>query len=156
METVLCSFLRFRLSGDRVLPLYTCMRNASLALRLDMLRVGCNSSGISSMSVNEWPGWLKWELRDCHCGVCVEWIVCCLSMFLKPFMKCAFSLTSPYYCLLHLLHWIIYLRFVESQVMWCKVTGKWYNLLWRKCAATPSPRKTSSPVKIAFWPFLFS
>ena len=26
-----------------------------------MLRVGCNSSRISSMSAIEWPGWLKWE-----------------------------------------------------------------------------------------------
>ena len=25
------------------------------------LRVGCNSSGRSSMSSIEWPGWLKWE-----------------------------------------------------------------------------------------------
>ena len=54
METVQCSFLRFRPSGDKVLPLP--MRYASLALGRDMLRVGCNSSGISSMSATEWPG----------------------------------------------------------------------------------------------------
>ena len=48
-----------RPSGDRVLPLS--MRYASLAIRHDMLRVGCNSSGISSMSAMEWPGLLKWE-----------------------------------------------------------------------------------------------
>ena len=55
IETVKqCSFLRFRPPGDRVLPLS--MRYASLALLRDMLRVGCNSSGISSMSTIEWPG----------------------------------------------------------------------------------------------------
>ena len=59
IETVQCSFLWFRPSGDRVLPLS--MRYSSLALRRDMLRVGCNSSGISSMSAIEWPGWFKWE-----------------------------------------------------------------------------------------------
>ena len=53
-ETVQCSVLRFMPSGDRVLPLS--MRYASLALRRDMLRVGCNSSGISSKSEIEWPG----------------------------------------------------------------------------------------------------
>ena len=37
------------------------MRYASLALRCDMPRVGCNYSGISSMSAIEWPGLLKWE-----------------------------------------------------------------------------------------------
>ena len=37
------------------------MRCASLALPRDMLRVGCNSSEISSMSTIEWTGWLKWE-----------------------------------------------------------------------------------------------
>ena len=26
-----------------------------------MLRVGCNSTRISSMSAIEWPGWFKWE-----------------------------------------------------------------------------------------------
>ena len=46
--------LWFRPSGDRVLPLS--MRYASLDLRRDMLRVGCNSSEISSMSTIEWPG----------------------------------------------------------------------------------------------------
>ena len=35
------------------------MRYASLALRRDVLRVGCNSSGISPLSAIEWPGWLK-------------------------------------------------------------------------------------------------
>ena len=33
------------------------MRNASLALRRDMLREGCNSSGISSTSWIQRPGW---------------------------------------------------------------------------------------------------
>ena len=37
------------------------MRCASLSLRREMLKVGCNSSGISFMSAIEWPGWLKWE-----------------------------------------------------------------------------------------------
>ena len=37
------------------------MRYASFALRGDMLRVGCNSSGISTMSAIEWPGRLKWQ-----------------------------------------------------------------------------------------------
>ena len=41
-------------SSDRVLPLS--MRYASLALRRDVLRVGCNSSEVSSMSKIEWPG----------------------------------------------------------------------------------------------------
>ena len=54
IETVQCSFLRFRPSGDRVLPLS--MRYASLALRRDILRVGFNSRAISSMSAIEWPG----------------------------------------------------------------------------------------------------
>ena len=55
IKTVQCSFLRFiRPSGDRVLPLS--MRYASITLRRDMLRVGCNNSGISSMSAIEWPG----------------------------------------------------------------------------------------------------
>jgi len=31
--------------------------------------------------------------RECCCGVCVESIVCCLSMFFKAFTKCAFSFT---------------------------------------------------------------
>ena len=69
------------------------MRYASLALRRDMLRVGCNYSGISSMSTIEWPGWLKWEGTHCCCGICVEWIVCYLSMFFKALTKCAFSFT---------------------------------------------------------------
>ena len=30
------------------------------------------------------------------------------------------------------------------------------NAWWPKCAATPSPRKIGRPVKIAFWPFLFT
>ena len=37
------------------------MRYASFALRRDMLRVGCNSIGISSMSAIKWPGWEKWK-----------------------------------------------------------------------------------------------
>ena len=57
-----------------------------------MLRVCCNSSGIRSMAEIEWPGWWKWEGTAC-CGVCVEWIVCCLSMFFKAFTKCVFSFT---------------------------------------------------------------
>ena len=40
IETVQCSLLRYRPSGDRVLPLS--MRYASLAVRHDILRVGCN------------------------------------------------------------------------------------------------------------------
>ena len=40
IETVQCSFLWFRPSGDRVLPLS--MRYASLAVRHDILRVDCN------------------------------------------------------------------------------------------------------------------
>ena len=146
-------------------------------LTADTLKVGCNSSGISSLSAIEWPGWLKcskkalkhtyqlramampswlatrgakqlsmaatawviwlcacvgyrpflpktllsliWRFfalikvgRDCCRGVCVEWIVCCLSMFFKAFTKCEFSFA--YILFLHLLHWIIYVRFVES------------------------------------------
>ena len=61
IETVQCSFLGFRPSGDRVLPL-SMSTLLSLALRRDMLRVRCNSSGISSMSAIEWPGCrLKWD-----------------------------------------------------------------------------------------------
>ena len=37
------------------------MRCASLALRRDMVRVGCYSSGISSLASIEWPGWFKWK-----------------------------------------------------------------------------------------------
>ena len=59
IETVQCSFLWFRPSGYRVLPLS--MRCASLALRRDMVRVGCYSSGISSLASIEWPGWFKWK-----------------------------------------------------------------------------------------------
>ena len=47
------------MSGYRVLPLS--MRYASLALRRDMVRVGCYSSGISSLAAIEWPGWFKWK-----------------------------------------------------------------------------------------------
>ena len=36
-------------------------------------------------------------------------------MFFKAFTKCAFSFTHILF--LHLLHWIIYVRFVESQVI---------------------------------------
>ena len=36
--------------------LHLSMRYASLALRRDMLRVGCYSSGISSLAATEWPG----------------------------------------------------------------------------------------------------
>ena len=49
------------------------MRYASLALRRDMLRVGCNSSGISSISAIEWQvdvsgkGLLLWRLRGVDC-----------------------------------------------------------------------------------------
>ena len=39
-------------------------------------------------------------------------------MFFKAFTKCAFSFT---YILFFLLHWIIYVRFVESQDMWCLI-----------------------------------
>ena len=53
IETVQLSFLPFRPSGDRVLPLS--MRYASLPVRHDMLTVGY-SSRISSMSAFEWPG----------------------------------------------------------------------------------------------------
>ena len=35
--------------------------------------------------------------RDCCCGVCVEWIVCCLSIFFKAFTKYQ-RLVSPIYC----------------------------------------------------------
>ena len=44
---------------EKVLPLS--MRNASCALRRDVLSIGCNSSGMSSMSVIDWPGRLKWD-----------------------------------------------------------------------------------------------
>ena len=147
-------------------------------LTADTLKVGCNSSGISSLSAIEWPGWLKcskkalkhtyqlramampcrishkrgetavhgchcpgdmvvrmrrvsaipriWYVcfttffalikvgRDCCCGVCVEWIVCCLSMFSNWKRSRSVRQVSPIYCFLHLLHWIIYVRFVES------------------------------------------
>ena len=76
METVQSSFLRFRPSGDSVLPLS--MRYASLALRRDMLRVGClscNSSGISSMLLCDRVARLIKVGRDCCYVVCVE---CCL------------------------------------------------------------------------------
>ena len=59
--------------------------------------------------------------RDCCCDVCVEWIVCCLSMFFKAFMKCGFSFTFILLFFLHFLHWIIYVRFVESQADECDV-----------------------------------
>ena len=85
------------------------MRYASLALRRDMLRVGCNSSGITSTSAIECPGSLKCRFRGVP-------IVCCLSMFFKTG---AFSFT--YILFLHLLHWIIYVRFVESQADECDV-----------------------------------
>ena len=88
------------------------MRYASLALRRDMLRVGCNSSGITSTSAIECPGSLKCRFRGVP-------IVCCLSMFFKTFTKGAFSFT--YILFLHLLHWIIYVRFVESQADECDV-----------------------------------
>ena len=41
--------------------LYLC---ALLALRRDILSVGWSSSGISFISVIEWPGWLKCEIRN--------------------------------------------------------------------------------------------
>ena len=117
IETVQCSFLRLRLSGNRVLPLS--MRYASLPLRRDMLRVGCNSSRISSMSAMEWPaGWLKWEGTA---AVAFAWsglFVACLC-YLKRSRNV--HLVSPTFCLVHLLHWIIYVRFVESLVMWCLI-----------------------------------
>ena len=61
--------------------------------------------------------------RDCCCGVCVHWIIFCLSMLFKAFTKCTFSFTYMLLLLffLHLLHWIIYVRFVVSQVMWCLI-----------------------------------
>ena len=100
IETVQCSFLWFRPSGDRVLPLS--MKYVFLALRRGMLRVGCNSSRISSMSAIDWrgkrllpaptplpPGGTAAVALNC-----VEWIVCCLSMFFTAFTKCAFSFTD--------------------------------------------------------------
>ena len=105
IETVQCSFLWFRPSGDRVLPLS--LKYVFLALRRGMLRVGCNSSRISSMSAIDWrgkrllPAPTPLPTGDCCCGVCLEWIVCCL------------RLVSPIYIFLHLLLWIIYVRFVE-------------------------------------------
>ena len=41
----------------------------------------------------EWPGYVEVR-RDCCCGVCIEWVVCCLSMFLKTFTECALIATS--------------------------------------------------------------
>ena len=100
-------------SSDRVLPLS--MRYATLALRRDVLRVGCNSSEVSSMSKIEWPGWLKWEGIA---AVVFAWsgLFVAYSCFLKS--SRSVHLALPIYCFLHFLHWIIYVRFVESQVIW--------------------------------------
>ena len=70
-------FILLVLGSDR---LVTGFASIYLALRRDMLRVGCNSSGISSMSAIEFARLIKVG-RDCCCGVCVEWIVCCLSLY---------------------------------------------------------------------------
>ena len=103
IETVQCSFLRFRSSGDRVLPL--CMRYASLASRRDMLGVGYNSSWISFMSAIEWPGWLKWEgtvaVAFARGGLFVAACLCSLRR------SRSVHLVLPIYCFLHLLHWTI-------------------------------------------------
>ena len=83
-----------------------------------MLRVGCNSSRISSMSAIEWLGWLKWEGTAAVAFACSRLFVTCLCS-LKRSRSVRF--VSPIYCFLHLLHWIIYVRFVESRVMWCLI-----------------------------------
>ena len=89
-----------------------------------MLRVGCNSSRISSMSAIEWPGWLKWKEtaalppppppRQGTAAVAFAWsgsFVACLRSLKR---SRSVRLVSPIYCFfLHLLHWIIYVRFVE-------------------------------------------
>ena len=156
----------------------TLMRYASLALRRDMLKVGCNSSEISHvydrvaklLKVHEesteahvptpcyrmamhpdepqeernscpWLPLSWWYgcahvygighttelVRVLHCLLCTDQIgkglllwrlrgvrgllVACLcsSKHLR-----SVPLISPIYCFLHLLHWIIYVRFVES------------------------------------------
>ena len=73
--------------------------------------------------------------RDCCYGVCLEWIVWCLSIcYLKR--SRSVRLVSPIYYFLHLWHWIIYVRFAESQVMWCliclvsPVLVKVYDNVW--------------------------
>ena len=67
----------------------------------------------------EWPaGWLKWEGTA---AVAFAWsglFVACLRSLKRSRNV---HLVSPTYCLLHLLHWIIYVRFVESLVMWCLI-----------------------------------
>ena len=73
--------------------------------------------------------------RDCCYGVCLEWIVWCLSICSLKRSRSVRSV-SPIYCFLHLLHWIIYVRFAESQVMWCliclvsPVLVKVYDNVW--------------------------
>ena len=66
------------------------------------------------MSVIEWPGWLNWEGIA---AVAFAWsglFVACLCSLKR---SRSVHLVSSIYCFLHLLHWIIYVRFVESQVM---------------------------------------
>ena len=48
--------------------------------------------------------------RDCCCGVCVEWIVRCLSMFFKAFTKSAFSFTYVLFFLFVCLFFFFFCR----------------------------------------------
>ena len=78
------------------------MRYASLALLRDMLRVGCNSSGISSMSAIEWPV-IKWEGTAV---VAFAWSGLFVARLCSLKRSRSVRLVSPIYCFLHLLHWI--------------------------------------------------
>ena len=84
------------------------MRCASLSLRREVLKVGCNSSGISFMSAIEWPGWLKWEETA---AVAFAWsglFVACLCSLTR---SRSVRLVSPIYSSFTLDQ---YVRFVES------------------------------------------
>ena len=69
--------------------------------------VGGHSCEISSMSCHRVARLIKVG-RNCCCGVCVEWIVCCLSMLFKAFTKSAFSLT--YILFLFLFVFVLFCR----------------------------------------------
>ena len=66
------------------------MRYASLALRCDMLRVGCYSSAISSLAAIECPGWLKLKGTA---AVAFLWSGLFVATLWSMFTKCAFSFT---------------------------------------------------------------
>ena len=123
------------------------MRLAFLALRRDILsRLGWSWS--AQMSVIGWPGWLRCE-GTAGCGGSVEWIFCCLSKFFKNVHGACVPLISPMVlfstpCTNSNDSVIIYVSFVESQVMWCficlvsPVLVKVYDVLpWYVWAGEP-------------------